>query len=77
MWFKCLPLCGISSKETRSIIVEPGQGVTDAPIMADDVVCSAKMITAYFRNVYKIKIAIVELIVLFFPPSLILRYMIE
>lgn len=46
-----LPLCGKSSKVTRSIIVEPGQGVTDAPIMAVDVVCSAKMITDYFRNV--------------------------
>lgn len=45
-----VPLCGKSSNETRSIIVEPGQGVTDAPIMADDVVCSAKMFTIYLKQ---------------------------
>lgn len=43
-----LPLCGMSSNETRSIIVAPGQGVTDAPIMAAGVDCNAKMLTIFF-----------------------------
>lgn len=45
-----LPLCGISSNETRSIIVAPGQGVTDAPIMAAGVDCNAKILTDFFYS---------------------------
>lgn len=43
-----LPLCGMSSNETRSIMVAPGQGVTDAPIMAAGVDCNAKILTNLF-----------------------------
>lgn len=47
---KCvLPLCGMSSSETRSIIVVPGQGVTDAPIMAAGVDCNAKILTDFLE----------------------------
>lgn len=43
-----LPLCGMSSNVTRSIIVVPGQGVTDAPIMAAGVDCNAKILTNFY-----------------------------
>lgn len=45
-----LPLCGMSSNETRSIIVAPGQGATDAPIMAAGVDCNAKILTNLFNS---------------------------
>lgn len=59
-WDKCkwflLPLWGMSSNETRSIIVVEGQGVTDAPIMADGVDCNAKIFAIIFKHFNKKKL---------------------
>lgn len=51
----------MSSKETRSIIVAPGQGDTDAPIMAAGVDCNAKILTDFPSTLcHKWKITVYE-----------------